>query len=64
MVYSNKMSSADADLNKAIVCKIEISVEVNGQLVEQIQPEDICPWHEPPKPKKTWRRRLGSRTTL
>ena len=51
-------SNPEYELNKAIRKNIPISVEINGQNVEVIDPKDICPWYEPPKEKKTWRRRL------
>lgn len=51
-------TNPEYELNKAILKNIPISVEVNGQKREDIDPQDICPWYEPPKPKKSWRRRV------
>lgn len=57
------MASPEAELNMAILKDIPITIEINGQKVDEIKSEDICPWYEPPKPKKTWRRRV-SRASL
>ena len=51
-------SNPEYELNKAITQNIPISVEINGQIIENIDPKEICPWYEPPKKKKTWRRRV------
>ena len=51
-------ASPEYELNKAILKNIPITVEVNGQKIEDIDPKDICPWYEPPNKKtKTWRSR-------
>ncbi len=48
-----------SELDKAIVQNIPVTIEINGKEVEEIKPEDICPWYQPPKPKKKWRRRVS-----
>lgn len=46
------------ELNRAITKSIPISVEINGQKIELIDPKEICPWYEPPKKARKWRRRI------
>lgn len=57
------MSTVAAELNRAIVHNIPISIEVNGVVQEHVDAKDMCPWHEPPQVKKKhpWRRRLMTR---
>jgi len=50
-------SNPEYELKKAIAKSIPISVEINGKKMDDIDPNDICPWYTPPKPKKSWRRR-------
>ena len=57
------MAAPEAELNMAILKDIPYTIEVNGQKIEEIKSEDICPWYEPPKPKKSWRRRASRATS-
>jgi hypothetical protein len=57
------MAAPEAELNMAILNDIPYTIEVNGQKVDEIKSEDICPWYEPPKSKKTWRRRVSRATS-
>ena len=55
------MATPEKTLNAAILNDIPVTVEINGINVQEIKSGDICPWYEPPKPKKSWRRRITQR---